>query len=67
MLEGKEVEGKMGEYGNYSVDITPKGKIIAAVSVEIDIVGELKKLAAKTTNKVDDKMVAMIEAALGNN
>lgn len=65
MLEGKELEGKIGEYGGYSVDVTDKGIVDLGVSLKFDLIAELEKLALLTTNTIDDKMVAMIKSALG--
>lgn len=36
MLEGKEVEGKIGEIGSYSVDVQADADILADVSLSID-------------------------------
>lgn len=60
MLEGKELEGKIGEYGSYEVDVTATGKVKAMVGLEVDLIAELRKLAAKTDNKLDDKAVDWI-------
>lgn len=81
MLEGKEVEGKIGDGGDYSIDVDAKGfitaeagyekKIIDGVEVStknhvrIDIVVALEMLAKKTDSQVDDKLVAIIKGALG--
>lgn len=78
MLEGKEVEGKIGEAGVYSVDVDAKGffevkagaggpeaGLEAGAYLKGDVVLLLKKLAANTENKVDDAMVSMIAGALG--
>lgn len=76
MFEGKEVEGKIGAGGSYVVDVTDKGVataeakwgeggVSAKVGMEVDVIVILEMLAAKTTNKVDDSMVAMIKGALG--
>jgi hypothetical protein len=64
MLEGKELEGKIGEYGQYSVDVKADGIVEASVGIRLDVIAELRKLAAKTSNKLDDKIVDMVEAAL---
>ncbi len=77
MFDGNEAEGKIGNFGGYTVDVNDKGIIRAEMKAsngggmtagafaEIDLLVELKKLAAMTTNKIDDGMVAMIAAALG--
>jgi hypothetical protein len=64
MLEGKELEGKIGEYGQYSVDAHADGIVEASIGLRLDVIAELRKLAAKTSNKLDDKLVDMVEAAL---
>lgn len=63
MLEGNELEGKIGEAGSYAVDVNDKG--VAKLTVEIDVVAELEKLAKRTDNQIDDKIVAMVKSALG--
>lgn len=61
MLEGKEVSGKIGEYGEYSVDVNAAGVIEALVLVRVDLVAEAKKLAAKTSTPIDDQAIAWLE------
>lgn len=71
MLEGKELEKKIGDIGSVSVDVTPDLKLKLAVEIEIDLVAEAKKLAAKTETPIDDAAIAWLEkiakgaAALG--
>ncbi len=65
MLEGKEVEGKIGEFGGYSVDVDDKGMIEVAVGVKLDILAELEKIAAKTGTKIDDAVVDALKKLLG--
>lgn len=65
MLDGKEVEHKLGEYGTVSVDVDAKGVVEVAASVKVDLIAELEKLAARSDNSVDDKIVALVKAALG--
>jgi hypothetical protein len=65
MLEGTELEGKIGDYGSYKADITPGGIVEVSVGVTFDIIAELEKLAKKTDNSIDDKIVALVKAALG--
>lgn len=36
MLEGKELEGKLGDVGNYSVDVDVHGKVAVALDIGID-------------------------------
>lgn len=61
MLEGKEFEKKIGEYGSASVDVTSDLKIKVAVAVEVDLIAEAKKLAAKTNTPIDDQAIAWLE------
>ncbi len=64
MLEGKELERKIGNSGSVSIDVTPDLKIKIAASVEIDILAEVKKLAVKTGTPLDDQAIAWLEALL---
>lgn len=75
-FEGNEVEKKVGAGGLAIVDVSSSGIARAEINyaegalkggayVEIDVVQALEQLAAKTDNKVDDAMVAMIKGALG--
>jgi hypothetical protein len=61
MLEGKELEGKIGSVGSYEVDVTPELKLKIAIGAEVDLVGELKKLAEKTDTPMDDLVIAWLE------
>lgn len=61
MLEGKELEGKIGNVGEYFVDANDKGEIEIGVSVKIDLLAEIKKLAAKSQTPIDDAAIAWIE------
>jgi len=61
MLEGKELEKKIGEYGTVSLDVTSELKVRLEVGLEVDLVAEIKKLAAKTSTPIDDAAVAWIE------
>jgi len=65
MLEGKELEGSLGQYGSYSVDVTDKGVVEAQVIVKVDIIAELEKAAAKTNQTLDDKVVQYLKKFLG--
>lgn len=58
-------EGKLGEHGTYSAEITPDGKLKANIGVEYDVIVELRKLAKSTENELDDALVDKVEAALG--
>lgn len=61
MLEGKEFETKIGEYGTASVDVTSELKVKVEVGLEIDLIAEVKKLAAKTATPIDDQAIEWIE------
>lgn len=61
MLEGKEVEKKLGEYGSVSLDVTPDLKVLASIEVHIDLIKEIEKLAAKTATPLDDQAMAWIK------
>lgn len=64
MLEGKEFEKQLGNYGSVSVDVTPQLKLSVGVEAHVDIIAELKKLAAKTQTPIDDQAIAWIELVL---
>jgi hypothetical protein len=63
-LEGKELEGKIGTVGAYSVDIKANGELEVMVGVNVKLVEELKKLAAKTSTPIDDAAIAWVESML---
>lgn len=65
MFEGKELEGKIGNFGEYAVDVTEKGTLKASVSIEVDIIAELEKAAAKTQTPMDDMAMAWVKKVLG--
>lgn len=78
MLEGKEVVQKFGEKGELSVDVTPDGFAEVKMSynekdygvetgsfAKLDVIILLQKLAAKTENTLDDKLVAEVAKRLG--
>lgn len=75
MLEGKEIEGKIGDKGSYSVDVDGYGLVRAEAAYQMDglrggafmemhIIELLKMLALKTENTLDDKAIAIIESLL---
>ena len=75
MLTGKEVEGKIGQDGEYFVDVHNDGTfrmeakggangVKAGAFIEGDIIALLKMLAAKTETSLDDKAVEFIEKML---
>ena len=47
MFEGKEVDGKVGTYGNYFVDVKDNADIEIGLSLKINLVTEMQKLANK--------------------
>ena len=80
MLDGKEVDGKIGEDGSYSVDVTDKGMVVIELAYEKDLGGAkvklansvtislfamLKKAAESNDIKWDDALLAGLEKALG--
>jgi len=64
VLEGKEFDKSFGEYGKVTVDVNQELKLEIAVGVQVDLLGEIKKLAAKTETPIDDQVVAWIEKLL---
>ncbi len=64
MLEGKEITTKVGDYGLVSIDVTPDLKIRMSIDVEVDLIAEAKKLAAKTETPIDDAAIAWLEKIL---
>jgi hypothetical protein len=65
MLEGKEVEGKIGSVGSYHADLDAQGNLEVMVGVKVDILAELEKLAAKSATKIDDSVVEALKKLLG--
>ena len=76
MLDGKEVEGKLGQVGAYEIDVKADGTarlelnakspgVSGGVFLEVDIIGLLELAVAKTDNKVDDGLVALVKSAFG--
>lgn len=61
VLEGKEFEKNIGEYGSASVDVTGDLKVVVALEVTVDLIAEAKKLAAKTSTPIDDQAIAWLE------
>lgn len=66
MLEGKEVEVPLGQYGSASLDIDDQGGLELSVTAKykVNLVEELKKLAEKTSTPVDDAALAWVEGML---
>lgn len=65
MLEGKEVEAKLGEFGTAFVDVNDKGVVEIGLSAKIDLLAELHKLAAKTATTLDDSFLNTLDKLLG--
>jgi hypothetical protein len=80
MLEGKEFEGKLGDVGNYNIDVDEKGviKIVAVVSkdlghsklsnslsIETNIFEIASVIAKKTATDLDDKAIEVLKSILG--
>lgn len=61
VLEGNELEQKIGQVGTVIVDVTPELKLSISAKVEVDLIGELKKLAEKSATPIDDAALAWIE------
>lgn len=61
VLEGNELEQKIGQVGTVIVDVTPELKLKVSAVVEIDLLSEIKKLAAKTATPIDDAAISWIE------
>jgi len=64
MLEGKEFEKNLGEYGHVSVDVTPELYLEIQAGIRVDLIAEIKKLAAKTKTTLDDAFIAQIESMI---
>lgn len=52
MLEGVELEGKLGDFGSYSVDVNATGKVLVALEVEKIVVDGLK-IVSKSGVEID--------------
>lgn len=76
MLEGNELEGKIGTDGSYVVDVDEKGMVKAQVAygqeglkggafIEMDIIVLLEQLAKKTKTGLDDTAIALVKKATG--
>lgn len=80
MLEGKELEGKIGDVGGYSVDVNEKGEIKISLdaskdlgylkasssnSIETNIFKLAEEIAKKTKTDLDDKAIAGLKLILG--
>jgi len=80
MLEGNEIEGKIGEVGNYSLDIDDRGnvkfsavvandfgyaKVSSVNSIESNIFNIAEEIAKKTSIVWDDTAIAALKKLLG--
>lgn len=76
MLEGNELEKKIGSGGVAIVDVSANGVARAEASwaeggtkagafVEVDVIAILEKLVVKSDNKMDDALLGMVKSALG--
>lgn len=80
MLEGKEVEGKIGDVGMYEIDVDSKGyvrfgahvdkdfgyaKVKSANVIESNIFKIAEEIAKKTKTEWDDKAIAGLKSLLG--
>jgi hypothetical protein len=61
MFEGKEIEQKIGQYGEVVVDVTPELTLSVSAKLNIDLLAELKKLADKSQTPYDDMALAWVE------
>lgn len=64
MLEGKEFEKQLGQYGSVSVDVTPQLEVQVSLTAKLDIVAELQKIADKTKTPLDNTLLSGIKAFL---
>lgn len=80
MLEGNELEGKIGDVGSYTLDVDSQGKVKFAAmiekdfgyakvssqnAVESDIFKIAEEIAKKTSTQWDDKAIAGLKSLLG--
>lgn len=63
-MDLQKAEGKIGSVGTWSEEVTDKGTVKLQVGVEIDLIAELEKLAAKTATPIDDAVIAWVKGAL---
>jgi hypothetical protein len=64
MLEGKELDKKLGEYGSAFVDINDQLMLEIGVSAKVDILAEAEKLALKSGNSLAVKAVEILKGLL---
>lgn len=76
VMEGNELEGKIGDAGSYVVDVDAKGMVKATASygvsgikggafMELDLISMLEAAAKHTSNTLDDSAIMMIKGWLG--
>jgi hypothetical protein len=65
MLDGKELDGKIGDVGEYYVDVSDKGIVEIGVSIKVDLIAEALKLAEKTGTPVDDQAIKWLSVLMG--
>jgi hypothetical protein len=65
MLEGRELEGKIGEYGSYFFDIDDRLDVHASVTIRVDLVNELRKRTAYFNNALVQRAINMIARFTG--
>lgn len=64
MLEGKELDKKLGEYGNVFVDVNDELVLEVGLSGKIDLLAEIKKVAEKSGNQMAIKAVEILAGLL---
>lgn len=79
-LEGKEVEGKIGDEGSYFMDVDAKGNVVieaaytkavagaevkASLQAKASIFTIAEEIAKKTETQWDDKAIAGLKSILG--
>lgn len=64
LFAGNEFEKKIGDYGSIIVDVTPDAKIKIAVVLELDVIAELDKVAAKTSTQIDNNILSLLKTVL---
>lgn len=64
MLEGKELEGKIGTVGAYSLDVKPSGEVELMVGAKINVLTLLEEMAKKTSTPLDDQAIAWVKTML---
>jgi hypothetical protein len=65
LFKGASVEKKFNSgseiQGDMKAEITEDLKVKVTASVEVDLIGEAKKLAEKTNTPIDDSAIAWLE------